>query len=277
MPTKEKQQLSVFNFNGQALTVIDDGNQPWFIANEVCKALGIANNRDAVSRLDDDEKLIRKIFVSGQFKDDDKLVSEIPTSGQNRDIMTINESGLYSLTLTSNKPEAKAFKKWITSEVLPAIRKTGTYSLATKTATSPQDQFYKNHKTACLLFTDRLSRLRYANAITLEQTGVDVLTHAGLYLPDQHPALSALLNKIVDDKTIQQLLDSVHYQHLDALHARNILTGLWLRLYLGNLYISNKCPLVDDYKAIQSIQGATKSAAIFLNNKTVRATVIQLY
>ena len=122
-----------------------------------------------------------------------------------------------------------------------------------------------------------MSRLRYANSVTLEQTGIDVLNHAGLYLPDQHPALSALLNKTVDDKTIQQLLDSVHYQHLDANNAKSILTGLWLRLHNGKLYLSNKCPLVDDYKAIQTIQGATKSAAIFLNNKTIRTTVIQLY
>lgn len=65
----------------------------------------------ATQRIDDDEKLIQKLFVSGQ----------------DRNVTTINESGLYSLVLTSNKPEAKAFKKWITSEVLPSIRKNGGY------------------------------------------------------------------------------------------------------------------------------------------------------
>lgn len=87
--------------------------QPHFIAKEICAILELPDVRRAVERLDDDEKL------SG----------EIIHSGQKRMMWLINESGLYNLIFRSNKPEAKAFRKWITAVVLPAIRKTGSYSM----------------------------------------------------------------------------------------------------------------------------------------------------
>ncbi len=100
-----------FNFVAQSIRVIMRGDEPWFVTADVCSALTIANSRDAVSKLDDDEK----------------GVANTDTLGGNQELSIINESGLYSLILTSRKPEAKKFKKWVTSEVLPAIRKTGQY------------------------------------------------------------------------------------------------------------------------------------------------------
>ena len=91
--------------------MLRDG-EPWFVAADVCAALGIARTDDGVSRLDDDEK------------DTDS----IRTPGGAQQMSIINESGLYALILGSRKPEAKPFKKWVTAEVLPAIRKTGGYS-----------------------------------------------------------------------------------------------------------------------------------------------------
>jgi hypothetical protein len=93
--------------------ILKDG-EPWFVAVDVCRVLEISNNRDALSRLDEDEK-------------DDVGITDRLNRTQNMAI--ISESGLYSLVLTSRKPEAKAFKKWLTAEVLPAIRKTGSYSV----------------------------------------------------------------------------------------------------------------------------------------------------
>jgi prophage antirepressor-like protein len=90
---------------------IEIENEPWFVAKDVCDALGIGNVSMALSKLDNDEKGI----------------SKIDTLGGNQSLSIINESGLYSLILRSNKPEAKKFKKWVTSEVLPSIRKTGAY------------------------------------------------------------------------------------------------------------------------------------------------------
>lgn len=99
-------QNAGFNIRGGLI----DG-EPFFVAKDICFALEITNVSAAVSRLDDDEK--------GIIKSD--------TLGGVQDLLSINESGMYSLILRSNKPEAKRFKKWVTSEVLPSIRKTGQY------------------------------------------------------------------------------------------------------------------------------------------------------
>ena len=95
---------------GKVRTVTLNG-APWFVAADVCRALDIANSRDAVKRLDDDER----------------GVVSTDTLGGVQEMTVVNESGLYSLVLGSRKPEAKQFKRWITHEVIPAIRKTGGY------------------------------------------------------------------------------------------------------------------------------------------------------
>lgn len=96
--------------------VIDQKGEPWFVLADVCRKLGIANPSDAASRLDADEKMTLEIS-EGQSG----------VRGGARSMTIINESGLYSVILRSNKPEAKTFRKWITAEVLPSIRKTGSY------------------------------------------------------------------------------------------------------------------------------------------------------
>lgn len=107
-------QPQVFNFNGNDVrTVLDDNGDPVFVALDVCRILEIANERNAYSRLDDDEKDVRTI----------------DTLGGPQQMVVVSESGLYSLVLSSRKPEAKAFKRWITHDVLPALRKNGSYSL----------------------------------------------------------------------------------------------------------------------------------------------------
>ena len=95
---------------GEIRTTVQNG-EPWFVAADVCKALDIENNRKATNRLDDDEK----------------GVTSSDTLGGKQKLTIVNEAGLYSLVLGSRKPEAKAFKRWITHEVLPSIRKTGGY------------------------------------------------------------------------------------------------------------------------------------------------------
>ncbi|HHC9267408.1 TPA: BRO family protein, partial [Staphylococcus aureus] len=85
---------------------------PYFIGKDVADILGYANGRDALSKHVDEE---------------DKLTSQIATAGQNRNVTIINESGLYSLIFSSKLENAKRFKRWVTSEVLPTLRRTGTY------------------------------------------------------------------------------------------------------------------------------------------------------
>lgn len=102
----------IFNFKGQEVRTVTIDNEPYFVGKDVADILGYSNSRDALSKHVDTE---------------DKLTSQIATAGQMRNQTIINESGLYSLILSSKLPQAKEFKRWVTSEVLPAIRKQGAY------------------------------------------------------------------------------------------------------------------------------------------------------
>lgn len=116
-------ELQIFNFNDNSIyTILDDDNNIWFLAKDVCNILGLDNVTKAVSRLDEDELQVIDFKALN--------LSKVSTKTDMRNI--INESGLYSLVLTSIKPEAKAFKKFVTSEILPTIRKTGSYSMQPK-------------------------------------------------------------------------------------------------------------------------------------------------
>ena len=97
---------------GSVRTVLRDG-EPWFVASDVCRALEVGNPTQALSRLDEDEKSIT-------------LISNEGIRG-NPNMTIVSEPGLYTLVLGSRKPEAKAFKRWITHDVIPAIRKHGGY------------------------------------------------------------------------------------------------------------------------------------------------------
>ena len=114
--------LIPFSFEGKSVRVIKQGDAPHWVLVDVCSTLEIGNSRKAASRLDDDEKGV--------------TISD--TLGGPQEMTIINESGLWSLVLTSRKPEAKRFKKWLTSEVIPAIRKTGGYMMATPEETPEQ-------------------------------------------------------------------------------------------------------------------------------------------
>jgi prophage antirepressor-like protein len=105
--------LKVFEYqNHEKFRIIDRNGEPWFVLVDVCRELEIANSSDAASRLDPDER---------------DTLGITDGMGRSKPHTVINESGLYSLILTSRKEGAKRFKKWVTSEVLPAIRKTGSY------------------------------------------------------------------------------------------------------------------------------------------------------
>ncbi len=115
-------QLVAFNFESSNVRVVMDANmEPWFVAADVCAALELPETHKAIARLDDDEK--------GR--------NSIPTPGGNQEMSVVNESGLFNLVLGSRKPEAKRFKRWVTHEVLPSIRKTGSYASAGSLAALP--------------------------------------------------------------------------------------------------------------------------------------------
>jgi len=105
--------LQVFTYENNSVRTVEKGGEPWFVLKDVCSVLGIADHKVVARRLEGDE------------------VCQIPLTdsiGRRQETNIINESGLYSVILRSDKPEARPFRKWVTSEVLPAIRKTGGYS-----------------------------------------------------------------------------------------------------------------------------------------------------
>jgi len=107
----------IFSFRGNNVRMVEKEGEVLFLAKDVCEALGIKNHREAVSNLEENERVSVKIDTPG-----------------GKQIMTsINEYGLYQLIMNSRKPEAKEFKRWVTHEVLPSIRKHGAY-MTTETA-----------------------------------------------------------------------------------------------------------------------------------------------
>lgn len=115
--------LMQFGFEGHNVRVhIDDSGIPWWVASDVCDVIGIVNHRDAVSHLESDE------YGDVAFTD---------AIGRSQKMKCVNESGLYRLIFRSNKPEAKRFQKWVFSEVIPQIRKTGSFQVYPAIAQRP--------------------------------------------------------------------------------------------------------------------------------------------
>ncbi|MGN5373289.1 BRO family protein [Sphingomonas hankookensis] len=107
--------LQSFGFGDHLVRAIERGGVAWFVANDVCSALEIGNSRQAVSRLEEDER---------------DCVTTNDAIGRDRETTVISESGVYALVFTSRKEAAKRFRRWVTNEVLPAIRTTGRYEIA---------------------------------------------------------------------------------------------------------------------------------------------------
>lgn len=105
-------ELTPFTYGDSSLRVVEIDSQPWFVAKDVCGILGLANMRSSLAALDEDEK----------------GVHTMDTLGGNQEMTVISEPGLYSLILRSRKPESKTFKRWVTHEVLPSIRRHGMYA-----------------------------------------------------------------------------------------------------------------------------------------------------
>lgn len=119
-----KALANIFSYEEYNVRTIMIDNEPWFVLSDVCKVLGIGNPSDVKARLDHDEYSIEIL----------------QTAGGMQKLTIINEDGLYNVILESKKPEAKVFRKWITREVKPSIRKTGSYNAQTNEYSSMSDE-----------------------------------------------------------------------------------------------------------------------------------------
>ena len=165
-----------------AIRTLNIDNAPWFVGRDVAKSLGYAKPENAVKAHVDDE---------------DKCTTPIQGSAYETRVVIINESGLYSLILSSKLPNAKKFKRWVTSEVLPAIRKNGYYSIEPiepmERITTKDDYI----RAASIIGSCKNERLPYVLSI-LAKAGVDIeQTPAIMNLSDGECA--RLINKAVND------------------------------------------------------------------------------
>lgn len=154
-------ELQVFNnemFGN--VRIIMQGNEPWFVAKDVCDCLDLSNSRKALSRLEDDEK----------------GVTLSDTLGGKQEMATVNEYGLYSLVMSSRKPEAKEFKRWVTHEVLPSIRKYGTYSVDIPKTLPDALKLYANeieaHNKTKALLEEQKPKVLFADAVNASHTSI---------------------------------------------------------------------------------------------------------
>ena len=168
-------QIIPFEFESHALRVnLDAAGQPWFVAADVCAALELPETHKAIARLDDDEK--------GR--------NSIPTPGGQQEMSVVNESGLYSLVLGSRKPEAKRFKRWITHEVLPSIRKTGSYTSTTSVAALPSPT--QDRVSSLLLIGEAVARVPgVKHGIAMAATLTCIFENTGLSMETMRRALPA--------------------------------------------------------------------------------------
>ena len=168
--------LIPFQFETHALRVqVDDAGQPWFNANDVCAALELANPRDALAKHVDSDDVAKRDII-------DSL-------GRVQLASFVSESGLYALILGSTKDAAKRFKRWVTSEVLPSIRKTGTYAVTPAAALPAPTQ---DRVSSLLLIGDAVAKVPGVKAgIAMAVTLTCIQENTGLVIETLRRALPA--------------------------------------------------------------------------------------
>lgn len=135
--------IQIFNYQNNEVRTVELNGEPWFVLKDVCAVLGISHITDTAKRMDEDEV--------GQTEVIDSI-------GRSQSTYVINESGLYNVILRSDKPEAKPFRKWVTSEVLPSIRKNGGY-IAGQEQLTPQELMAKALLVANKTLAEREARI----------------------------------------------------------------------------------------------------------------------
>ena len=187
--------LQLFQNAGFKIRVLMRLGDPWFVAKDACDCLEIVNASQACQTLDEDEKGIYKVY----------------TLGGSQDMMLISESGLYTLVMRSNKPEAKVFRKWVTSEVLPSIRKTGGYGIRNV------DDMINDPDTAIRLLT-QLKILRLQNDQLEMERDEAIRTKAFIGSNREATAMNTASQKSKEcEKLRQQIGDSKTYKAAKAI------------------------------------------------------------
>ena len=191
-------------YKNSPVRIVEKGGEPWFVAKDVCKALEITKVDSAIRNLDADEK----------------GAHTVSTPGGNQEMGIVSEAGLYSLILRSRKPEAKAFKRWVTHEVLPSIRKTGAYlspgmshEQVKALVATLEEEVYRR-----IQAEDRLSKLE-AHAEELARAAIPTTPFGELSLKTGRPRTRLVRNYLRSSQEVKQEHLGAYIQLLLPLYA----------------------------------------------------------
>jgi prophage antirepressor-like protein len=225
-------QLQIFDYEENEIRTVKIDGEPWWVLKDVCNALGIENASDVAAKQFDDDEL-EKTYVgvqTGTKADGSPAIQE-------KEVHIISESGLYTLIIRSNKPEAKPFRRWVTHEVIPAIRKTGKYDMNRSTAIeSSLSRIEANINFArpiraevISLIKDGMSQdaaMKYVDSIIVQeeqQSGIDLSWLKSTNLTPEAPKLELKLY------TTGQIANEYHF---DACNLRYLLIEHGLLRYI---------------------------------------------
>lgn len=287
-------EIIPFEFDDHDLRAIrDEHGNPWFVARDACAILGLDNVSMAIEKLDDDEKMTSKVLMSGVT----------------REVWMINEFGLYELLFRSNKPEAKRFRRWLSHEVIPSIRKTGGYLASwtdadllkmeynTKKLGSVSKAFASSIRLAQSMGISGFTATRMANRLTLDTIGVDCMALMGL--EDRMGDIDAggarkgkellmdILHAKVEIETgsipirievIEALAHGPEWEHADALQIFGLKVlpdGLFLHCSTVQQRLLSLSEWVDhDVRALLLTLSGAKAVQLRLNGNPVRGVSI---
>ena len=248
-------QIQVFNNTefGNIRTLEING-EPYFVGKDVATALGYSNSRKAIGDHVDDE---------------DKGVTNCDTLGGNQQITVINESGLYSLIFASKLPSAKRFKRWVTSEVLPMLRKTGKYSITDDEPEQPPVSLKERMEIAKLIAKTPKNRLHMVAKIFEPVLGVEITPQIDISPTEIDPEEATEI--IVE--FIESYDNSILREFEDGSKALN---NKLFKDFLGkrkvNFYKLTK--ILANTGVIRQEDDGRISSVIYYQNKTVRAIII---
>jgi len=213
-------ELQVFNFKENEVRTVTINNNPYFVLKDVCDVLELKNATMVADRLDEDE--VTKFNLGG-------------LSGVSN---VINESGLYAVILRSDKPKAKEFRKWVTSEVLPAIRKTGSYQQVPRT---PREMamlsLQANEETA-------------KRVDVVEKEIIDIKENAKLE-PSEYNLVSKLVNKrvwgVLEDFRLSKTKEQKSLLYRDINSGINQLCGICTRAQIRQKHFDNVLKFIDEW------------------------------
>lgn len=267
-------EIIPFDFEEQAVRVVIRDGEPWFVAVDVCRVLELENARQVVARLDDDER---------------DGVHTVDAIGRQQLTNVINESGLYALIFTSRKEQAKRFRKWVTAEVLPTIRKTGRYELPGQddTLVSNEGTLYQSltHRDANMwLNIVREARVTRGTAAAVAMWSLSPLPpllesrqpgKPGPSAEDGAACLGHLLGSTHEGRTVAEWVHDARGTEIGAYKA---LAGIGLRALETGLFVaSGSIPqLYALFKATPWVHGKWRAALLAMPGVTIPSSPLTL-